>query len=183
MRRCPDQACATPLTRARGRSAHRWGAWALLFALGGLSPLPVLAETLSWRQASVAAGAGADGRSLLRRGVVIYGDGQVATMTVRLTPQGPPVDGLLPVGNELEYRFEDGSSLSLRSLVQSRLGPDGRALRGENRNDGQVVSGTGRYQGASGSFRMRVRTDVDPRSDGVLGDYFGVGEAEFTLVR
>lgn len=140
---------------------------------------PAAAETLNWRQTSVQAGR--EGNSALRRGVVIFGNGEPALMTVRLTPLAPPQEGQMTVQNDLRYRFEDGSTLVLQSRNVVRVTPEGRAVRGESFSEGQVLSGTGRYQGAAGRFKMRIRTDVDPQADGALGDYFAAGEAEIEL--
>ena len=137
----------------------------------------VAAETLTWRQASVQTGR--EGNVTLRRGVVLFGNGEPATMTVRLQPVGAPKDGVLPMLNETSFRFEDGSTLTMQAPVAVRLGADGRAVRGENTNDGKFIAGTGRFQGATGSYHLRVRTDIDTAVDGTLGDYFAVGQAEW----
>ena len=44
-----------------------------------------------------------------------------------------------------------------------------------------MIGGTGRYQGATGTYTMRVRTDISLFTDGTLGDYFGEATAEVTL--
>ncbi len=149
------------------------GLWASTLAL------PAAAETLTWRQTSVQAGR--DGQSALRRGVAIFGSGEPALMAVRQTPEAPPQDGQMTVRNDLSYRFEDGSTLVLQASTRVRVGPDGRAVRGEYRTEGRVLSGTGRYQGATGPFKMRSRTDLDGQADGALGDYFAVVEADIQL--
>ncbi|WP_374565326.1 hypothetical protein [Ideonella sp.] len=155
---------------AAGMACCLWlGAWAL----------PAGAETLTWRQTSVQAGS--EGRSALRRGVVIFGTGEPALMTVRLTPLAPPQDGQMTVQNDFNYRFEDGSTLVLQARTVVRVTPEGRAARGEYQAEGQVLSGTGRYQGATGRFKMRSRTDLDALADGALGDYFAACEADIQL--
>ncbi|MFZ5551086.1 MAG: hypothetical protein ACOZJX_20490 [Pseudomonadota bacterium] len=162
------------------RVIERLGAAGLACGLCvGMLALPAAAETLSWRQTSVQAGR--EGQSALRRGVVIFGNGEPALMTVRLTPLAPPQDGQMMVQNDLSYRFEDGSTLALQSCSQVRVTPEGRAVRGELLSEGQVLSGTGRYQGATGRFKMRSRTDIDALADGALGDYFAAVEADIQL--
>jgi hypothetical protein len=141
--------------------------------------LPASAEILTWRQTSVQAGS--EGRSALRRGVVIFGNGEPALMGVRLTPLAPPQDGQMTVQNDFSYRFEDGSTLAVQARTVVRMTAEGRAVRGEYQAEGQVLSGTGRYQGAAGRFKMRSRTDLDALADGVLGDYFAACEADIQL--
>lgn len=152
----------------------------ILSALCLLSAAAVAqAEAISWRQTSVAAGR--DGNAAVRRGVVIFGTGEPATMTVRLEPLSPPQDGRMAMRNDMSFRFEDGATLQLRATASVAMGADGRPARGENRSEGQVVGGTGRFQGATGTYRLRSRNDIDAMVDGALGDYFAVGEADIRL--
>lgn len=139
------------------------------------------AEPINWRQTSVAAGR--DGPATLRRGVAIFGTGEPVTMTVRLEPLEPPKDGRMLIQNDMSYRFDDGSTLRLQARATVAIGPDGRAVRGESRAEGKVLGGSGRYQGATGTYRIRSRTDIDAMADGALGDYFAVVEAEITVPR
>jgi hypothetical protein len=147
--------------------------------LAAAASLPASAESLTWRQTSVQAAR--EGISAVRRGVVVFGNGEPALLAVRLTPLAPPQDGQMTVLNDMRYRFDDGSTLVLQSRNLVRVTPEGRAVRGESFSEGQVLSGTGRYQGVTGRFKMRIRTDIDPQVDGALGDYFAAGEAEIEL--
>ena len=158
----PGAACVAALTLMAGTFAVR-------------------AEPINWRQTSVAAGR--DGQATLRRGVAILGTGEPVTMTVRLEALEPPKDGRMLVENDMSYRFDDGSTLRLKGRSAVAIGPDGRAVRGESRAEGKVLGGSGRFQGATGTYRIRTRTDVDAMADGALGDYFAVVEAEITLPR
>ena len=102
-------------------------------------------------------------------------------MTVRLEPLSPPQDGRMAMRNDMRFHFEDGATLQLSATFSVAMGTEGRALRGENRSEGQVVGGTGRFQGATGTYRLRSRNDIDAMADGALGDYFAVGEADIRL--
>jgi hypothetical protein len=143
--------------------------------------LPSWADTLAWRQTSVLAAQ--QGPVATRRGVAIFSNAEPATMTVQIKPLAPPSGRSVEMGTEMVYRFEDGSSLSLQGRTTLLLAPEGGAVRGESTTSGQVVSGTGRFSGAAGTFTMRVRTDIDRAADGALGDYFAVCEATFTLAK
>jgi len=143
--------------------------------------LPSWADTLAWRQTSVLVSR--DGPVATRRGVAIFANGEPATLTVRLRPLGPPSGRSVDMGSEMNFRFEDGSTLGLQGQTTLPVAPEGGTVRGESTTAGKVVSGTGRFNGATGSFTMRVRTDIDRSADGVLGDYFAVCEASFTLAK
>ena len=143
--------------------------------------LPAHADTLSWRQTSVLATQ--QGPVATRRGVAIFANAEPATMTVQLRPLGPPSGRSVEIGSEMSYRFDDGSTLTIQGKTMAQLAPEDGTVRGESTTAGKVVSGTGRFNGATGTFTMRVRTDIDRSADGVLGDYFAVCEATFTLTK
>lgn len=146
----------------------------LALAGAGLA-LPAHADELNWRQTSVLATQ--DGNTTVRAGVAIVNGKEPATISVRIRPTAPPQGGLMPVMLDMVLRFEDGSTLVTQGESQARLDAQGLPLRGEGRNTGRVVSGTGRFEGMSGTYEMRVRTDIDPLADGVLGDYFATVKA------
>lgn len=165
---------------------HGFVAAGVLLAAGAVlaqsAPAPA---TLAWRQTSVLVERRMEGGASvsMRRGVAMFADGEPATITARLQPSGRPVDGRMTVTQEMRYRFEDGSSFAVRGAGVVRVNPDGSPIPGEVLASGEVVEGSGRFAGMSGSYTMRSRTDLPPRADGVLGDYFGDAEAKVTLRR
>lgn len=137
------------------------------------------AQNISWRQTSVFHERVANVN--VRRGVAIFANGEPALMTVRLQPTMRPVDGRMTVLNEMRFRFEDGSTFALRGQSSVPVQADGSPIPGEVSLGGEFVEGTGRFAGIAGTWRMRSRTDLSIRTDGVLGDYFGDGTATYTL--
>ena len=143
--------------------------------------LPARADEMSWRQTSIAVGQ--DGMTVLRAGVAIVNNKEAATMSVRIRPKAPPQNGLMPVATEMQMRFEDGSTIVYAGEGQTRVDAQGIPIRGEGKSSGRVLSGTGRFQGITGTYEMRVRTDLDRMADGMLGDYFGVVQATVTMAK
>ncbi len=141
--------------------------------------------TLAWRQTSVLVERRMEGGApvSVRRGVAVFADGEPATITVRLLPCGGPGDGRMTVVQEMRYRFDDGSFFAVRGAATARVNPDGSPIPGEVLASGEVVEGSGRFAGMSGSYTMRSRTDLPAKADGMLGDYFGDAEAKVTLRR
>lgn len=147
-----------------------------VLALAGAGiALPAHADELSWRQTSVFVTQ--DGQTSVRAGVAIVNGKEPATISVRIRPLAPPQGGRMPVMTDIVLRFEDGSTLVTQGESQARMDAQGVPIRGEGRNTGRVVSGTGRFEGMSGTYEMRVRTDIDRQADGVLGDYFATVQA------
>lgn len=159
---------------------QRCAGWLAAAVVLGLAPA-ALADTLSWRQTSVLQTQSRTGA--VRQGVAIFAGALPATMTVQITFASPPVGGELPVMNATLYRFEDGSTLRTQGRSSVKLLPEGSPLKGESVTVGEVVGGTGRFEGATGTYRLRVRTDIQMATDGMLGDYFAEGVAEITLAR
>jgi hypothetical protein len=151
-------------------------------ALAQTAPAPT---TLSWRQTSVLAERRMEGGApvTVRRGVAVFADGEPATITVRLLPSGRPVDGRMTVVQEMRYRFEDGSTFAVRGAGTPRVNPDGSPIPGEVLATGDVIEGSGRFAGITGTYTMRSRTDLPARADGMLGDYFGDAQATVTIRR
>ena len=143
--------------------------------LGGTA----LAETMSWRLTTVTATMQAGETS--RRGVAIFSNGQPAFVVVRLRPTAQPSQGSMPFSTETEYRFEDGSSFTVRGQGTAKLSPEGVPLAGETRIDGNFIAGTGRYAGITGSVSVRSVSGLNRMTDGILGDSFGDAQAEYTL--
>ncbi len=141
--------------------------------------LPAQADELTWRQTSVYVGQ--DGMITVRAGVAILNNKEPATISVRIRPTAPPKDGVMALVTDMVLRFEDGSTLVTQGDGQTRVDAQGVPMRGEGKTVGRVVSGTGRYQGATGTYAMRVRTDIDRAADGAMGDYFAVVQATVTM--
>lgn len=158
---------------------RRFLALGLLASLGLLAGLPSLAQELSWRGSSVQ-GPRTPGVNI-RWGVAIFSDGATATTRRRVEAAGPPSESRLPIRVEAEYRFADGATLVMHSLETIPLTPAMTHAPGEWRGEGQIVSGTGRFAGATGTFRFRAIMGMDPRADGVLGDGFLEGQGQYTL--
>jgi hypothetical protein len=154
------------------------GALAVVCAL---TAYPAHAESLSWRQTSVVASS--SGATTLRKGVAILNNKETALMTVNLRAVSPPVDGKFPYTAQMTYRFAEDSTLTLEFSGTGQVTPEGRQVPGESRLTGEITAGTGRFAGAKGSFKIRVRTGLDPTLDGLLGDNFGEVDLEYTLVR
>ena len=159
---------------------YRCGGWLAAAVVLGLAPA-ALADTLTWRQTSVLQTQSQTGA--VRQGVAIFEKAMSATMTVQLSFPEPPVGRDLLVVNVTTYRFEDGSMLRMQGRSTAKLLPEGMPMRGESMMLGEVIGGTGRYQGATGTYKMRIRTDISLATDGALGDYFGEGTAEVTLAK
>lgn len=164
-------------------STHRrhisWRAAALMMA--GALAAPAWADTLSWRQTSVVASQ--SGPVTLRKGVAVFNTKETATMTVQLRALAPPADGKFLYTSLMEYQFAEGSTLALRFDGESRVTPEGSPAAGEMRAKGEVVSGTGRFAGATGSFQMRIRTGLDVQADGILGDNFAAVDLDYSVRR
>lgn len=137
------------------------------------------AEELSWRASSIQ-GPRVGGVNT-RHGVAIFDGKEMATTQRRVEAAGPPSEGKLPIKVEAEYRFPDGSSLVMHSREVITLTPAFTHAPGEWKGEGSIVSGTGRFAGASGSFRFRAIMGVDAKADGVLGDGFLEGQGSYTL--
>ena len=137
------------------------------------------AEELSWRASSIQ-GPRAGGVNT-RYGVAIFDGKEVATTQRRVEAAGPPAEGKLPIKVEAEYRFADGSTLVMHSRETITLTPAFTHAPGEWKGEGSIVSGTGRFAGASGAFRFRAIMGVDAKVDGVLGDGFLEGQGSYTL--
>lgn len=151
----------------------------LAAGLGLLACLPAQAEELSWRASSVQ-GPRVGGVNT-RLGVAIFDNREPATTQRRVEAAGPPADGKLPIKVEAEYRFADGSTLVMHSRELITLTPAFTHAPGEWKGEGQIVSGTGRFAGATGSFRFRAIMGVDAKADGALGDGFMEGQGSYTL--
>ena len=146
------------------------------------APAPAGTElAIGWRQTSVLIERQASVQT--RRGVAIFSNGEPATIAVRLQPTSRPVDGRMSVQNEMRFRFEDGSSFLLRGTTLARVSPEGMPIPGETTGSGEFAEGTGRFTGITGTWQMRVRTDLTTQADGVLGDYFADGTGRYTLAR
>jgi hypothetical protein len=172
-----------PSAAARGTPARRDARWAGL-AAGALLAIvgtPALSDTLTWRQTSVVASQ--SGAVTLRKGVAILDTRETATMQVQLRALAPPVNGSFDYTSLMEYQFSEGSTLALRFDGRSRVLPDGRPEPGEFRVQGTIAGGSGRFAGATGSFQMRIKTGLDTRFDGILGDNFAVVELDYTPQR
>ena len=107
--------------------------------------------------------------------------GQSAFVTLRLRPTAPPSQGAMPFATETEYRFEDGSSFTVRGQGVAKMSPEGVPIPGETRISGTFIAGTGRYAGISGTVMMRSVSGLNRMADGVLGDQFAEGQAEYLL--
>lgn len=142
---------------------------------------PARADEMSWRQTTVLAGQ--ENYTVLRAGAAIVNGKEPATVRVRNRMKAPPQDGILLLATEIVLRFEDGSTIVAQADSQARVDAQGLPIRGESQSSGRIVSGTGRYAGITGTYEMRVRTDIDPKVDGTLGDYFAAVKATYTLPR
>ncbi|MBX3637851.1 MAG: hypothetical protein KF683_20960 [Rubrivivax sp.] len=149
--------------------------------IASLAAGPALADTMSWRLATVISTQ--QGGETVRRGVAIMSTGQPALVTLRLRPTAPPAQGAMPFTTETEYRFDDGSSFVVRGQGIARMSPEGVPITGETRIEGSFVAGTGRYAGIAGTVRVRTVSGLNPTADGILGDQFAEAQAEYTLNR
>jgi hypothetical protein len=61
------------------------------------------------------------------------------------------------------------------------MSPEGVPVQGETEISGTFIAGTGRYAGISGTVLMRSVSGMNRMADGVLGDQFAEGRAEYTL--
>lgn len=163
----------------QARPLFLFGSLMLAAGLASLVCLPAQAEELSWRASSMQ-GPRVGGVNT-RLGVAIFDGKEVATTQRRVESAGPPADGKLPIKVEAEYRFADGSTLVMHSRELITLTPAFTHAPGEWKGEGQIVSGTGRFAGATGSFRFRAIMGVDAKADGVLGDGFLEGQGSYTL--
>ena len=139
-----------------------------------------LADEIAWR---ATAGQGPRQPGLnTRLGVAIFANGETATTVRQVRPAAPPADGRLDILVEAEYRFADGSTLRMDSRETIALTPAMTHAPGEWRGEGRIVSGSGRYAGASGSFRFRAVMGLDAAADGMLGDAFLQGQGSLSLL-
>lgn len=145
------------------------------------SPMAAWADTMTWRLATVTSTMQAG--ETLRKGVAIFDNGQPAFVSIRLRPTAPPAQGSMPFTTETEYRFEDGSTFTVRGSGISRMSPEGVPIPGETRVDGSFASGTGRFSGIRGTVVLRSVSGLSRMTDGVLGEQFGEGQADYTLAR
>lgn len=149
---------------------------AALLVIAGTTP--ARADELMWRASSVQGPR--SGGVNIRLGVAIFDNREPATTQRRVEAAGPPADGKLPIKVEAEYRFADGSTLLMHSRELITLTPALTHAPGEWKGEGQIVSGTGRFAGATGSFRFRAIMGTDAKADGVLGDGFLEGQGSFS---
>lgn len=166
-----------------------------LGGLGGLVPLALVparaqtappaaapavgAQSVSWRQTSVAVSR--DGFKQERRGVAIFGNGEPATVLIRMTPTALPVESRVAFAQEARYRFEDGSTFTLAARTTIPLKSDGSPATDTGEWTGEFIGGTGRFAGIAGTVRAHGRSGLDLRQDGILGDNFGAFMATYTL--
>lgn len=116
-----------------------------------------------------------------RRGVLVAGSGEPGTVYVRMVAPQPPSGGRWMLSNRLLLRFEDGSTLTMEYPSEVRTNGDNSVVAGTYTFDGEVVGGTGRFAGASGTLRLQATVGLDRTRPGVLGDNFATGAARFTL--
>lgn len=140
---------------------------------------PARADEIAWRATSIQ-GPRQPGLNT-RLGVAIFATGETATTVRQVRPAAPPADGHLEILVEAEYRFADGSTLRMDSRETIALTPAMTHAPGEWRGEGRIVAGSGRYAGASGSFRFRAVMGLDGLADGMLGDAFLQGLGSLSL--
>jgi hypothetical protein len=137
------------------------------------------ADEIAWRATSIQ-GPRQPGLNT-RLGVAVFANGETATTVRQVRPAAPPEGGRLDILVEAEYRFGDGSTLRMDSRETIALTPPMTHAPGEWRGEGRIVSGSGRYAGASGSFRFRAVMGLDAAADGMLGDAFLEGQGSLSL--
>ena len=71
---------------------------------------------------------------------------------------------------------------SERAALEARVAALVAELEDVRRGEGRIVSGSGRYAGASGSFRFRAVMGLDAAADGMLGDAFLQGQGSLSLL-
>ena len=153
--------------------------WITLAVGALLVPLTLAAQELSWRSTSVQ---GPRTPTLNTRvGVAIFGASDTATYERRVRPAGPPQAGKLPIDVEMVFRFADGATLQMRSRETINLTAQGTHGRDEWTGDGQIVGGSGRFQGATGTYTFRALMGLDGQADGMVGDAFLSGQGRYTL--
>lgn len=150
--------------------------WGCALALAAWS---AQADQLSWRATSV------QGPRLptvnTRVGVAMFSTGEPATYERRIRAAGAPADGRLAVQVESVYRFADGATIVMRSRETINLTPQGSHGRDEWTGEGEIAEGTGRFAGIQGRFTFRAVMGLDGQADGLLGDSFLTGRAEYML--
>jgi hypothetical protein len=158
---------------------QRLTAWAVA-AICLLVPVVAMAQKdIHWRSSSVQGPR--TPATNTRLGVAIFGNAEPATYERKVSPVGLPVAGKLPIRAETVFRFADGSTLTMHSTETINLTAQGTHGRDEWTGDGQIVGGTGRYQGANGNFTFRALMGLDRQADGLLGDGFLTGQGQYTL--
>lgn len=145
----------------------------------GLLPCAILAETMSWRLATVVSSQ--QGSETIRRGVALFSNGEPATLTLRLRPTASPSQGRMPFSTHTVYRFEDGSSFVVVGAGSAAVSPEGAPLPVENLIEGSFAEGSGRYLGITGKVTLRSRSGMDRSAHGILGDQFSFAQAEYTI--
>jgi hypothetical protein len=151
----------------------------LLICGASVLPTTVLAESMTWRMTTVVAMQ--QGSDTIRRGVAMTDTGHAAFVTMKIRPTAPPSQGAMPFTSETEYRFEDGSSFTVRGHGVARMSPEGVPIPGEVQVNGSLIAGAGRFAGVSGTVKMRSVSGLNRRVDGILGDQFAEGQAEYAL--
>jgi hypothetical protein len=151
----------------------------LAFTLFGLAPIASGAEEITWRATSVQGPRTPAVNT--RLGVAMFSSNEAATYERKISAAAPPQDGKLAVHVESVYRFADGSTLVMRSRESINLTPQGTHGRDEWAGDGQIVSGTGRFAGATGTFTFRAAMGLDRQAEGMLGDSFLSGQGRYVL--
>ena len=150
-------------------------------ALITLTPAVAHAEELRWRQAH--AFDRYEGAGYIRRGVAMFrlgGRPEPATLEVRGLMTGPQGDNWFGMRIDLRYRFDDGATLLGQLEGRFQRSADG-SISGPQEGQGRFVGGTGRFEGAEGSFRLQGVGGLAGSTPGVLGDVFGALEGDLKL--
>jgi hypothetical protein len=132
------------------------------------APDPAYGTDITGRSVSVVEPAAA-GFDYTRHGVATFGSGELAAGVIN-GKLGPVSEGREYAKIEATYRFDDGSTISMRF--------DGSWDLTTGSGAGDFVAGTGRFQGITGTFTYTGK--LHGRIDGNPPRFPGPAEADWT---
>jgi hypothetical protein len=119
-------------------------ALALAFAFAGV-PTPVLATDIAWHSTTTLTYE--NGRNYRRDGTAVLKSGETAAFLGDGTAYAIDEKGMAPFKIQYMLRFEDGSTITLRSSGTRHQ------FDGTTSGSGDFINGTGRFDGITGSVR------------------------------
>ncbi len=145
----------------RSRTAGPRRAASLLMALAACTASPAAAPAaeaegslaLAWTVTHYLVAAGPSRADSTRRGIAMFANGEIATVTMAVTVQ--PTEGTVTnYRMKAVYTFDDGSTMLQEGTGRIEAGTPPRNTQ---TGDGTITGGTGRFERVEGKFVSRGR--------------------------